>query len=230
MEFWNTLSDGLGTSFYSLGGGIVNFLPNLILAILVVIIGWIVGSILGRFVSQLIKSVRLDEALAKAGVADIVKRGGMNLNTGRFIGTLVEWFFIIVFLMAALNIIGLRDVNMFLSETVLTYLPKVIIAVLILLLAAVIADVMQKIVVASARSAEFRSAHMLGAITRWVIWIFGLLAALSHLGIADALIQAVFSGIVIAISLGVGLSFGLGGQEAAARFIEKTRQEFTKRD
>jgi small-conductance mechanosensitive channel len=228
MNFWNTLSDGLGASFTNLGVGILNFLPDLIIAVLVVVIGWVVGSLLGRVVAQVIKAVKLDDALTKAGVADIVKRGGMTLNTGRFIGTLVEWFFIVVFLIAALDILGLSQVNIFLSTVVVFYVPKVIVAILILLLAAVVADVMQKIVVTSARTAEFRSAHLLGAVTRWVIWIFGFLVALTHLGIAEALIQTIVTGVVVALSLALGLAFGLGGQDAASRFIEKTRQEITK--
>jgi len=227
---FDTWTAGLSQSFFSLWNGIISFLPNLIIAILIVIIGWVIGSLLGRFVSQIIKSLRVDEALRKAGVEDIVRRGGLHLNVGYFIGALVEWFVIIVFLIAAFDVLGLTQVNMFLYNVVLLYLPNVIVAVLVLLLAAVIGDVMQKVVVTSARAAEFRSAHLLGAVTRWTIWIFGLLVALSQLGIAQTFIQTIFTGVVIALSLALGLAFGLGGQDAASRFIEKTREEITRRD
>lgn len=226
----NTWTEGLSQSFFSLWNGIIVFLPDLIVAILIVVIGWIVGSLLGRLISQVIKSVNVDEALRKAGVEDTLRKGGVRLNAGNFIGALIRWFVIIVFLVAAFDVLGLTQVNQFLYNVVLLYLPNVIVAVLVLLLAAVIGDVMQKVVTTSARTAEIRSASLLGVVTRWTIWIFGLLVALSQLGIAAPFIQTLFTGVVVALSLALGLSFGLGGQDAAARFIEKTRQEITHKD
>lgn len=223
----DTWLNGLGASFWGVWAGVVAIIPNLIIAILIVIIGWLIGALLGRFVAQIIKAIRVDEALKRAGVDEGLRRGGLMLNSGKFLGTLVEWFVIVVFLVAAFDVLGLKEVNLFLQEVVLTYLPQVIVAVLILLVAAVIADIMQRVVVASARTAELRSAHLLGSITKWAIWIFAILVALSQLGIATSFINTVFTGVVIALSLAVGLSFGLGGQDAAARFIEKTRQEIS---
>lgn len=226
----DTWSNVLTVSFQNLWSGIVSFVPNLIIAVLIVIIGWLVGALIGRVVSQIIRSLKIDEALRKAGVEDSLARGGVMLNSGNFVGALVKWFIIVVFLVGAFDVLGLSRVNTFLQEVVLYYLPQVIVAVLILLVAAVIGDVMQKVVTTSARTAELRSARFLGTITRWSIWIFAILAALYQLGIAAAFIQTIFTGFIVALSLAVGLSFGLGGQEAAARFLEKTRQEITHKE
>ncbi|MEK7147993.1 MAG: hypothetical protein AAB758_01720, partial [Patescibacteria group bacterium] len=76
-----------------------------------------------------------------------------------------------------------------------------------------------------AKTAGVHSAHFAGAIAKWAIWIFAILVALSQLGIAAAFSQTLFTGLVIAISLALGLSFGLGGQQAAANFLEKLRGE-----
>lgn len=226
----NTWTSRLMDSFFGLWDGVASFIPNLVLAVIILVIGWLVGSLLGRFVSQIIKSINVDEALRKAGLESTLHRGGVRLNSGNFVGALVRWFVIVVFMVAAFDNLGLTQVNRFLSEVVLGYLPNVIVAVLVLLLAAVIGDVMQKLVVTSTRTAEIRSSHLLGVVTKWTIWIFGLLVALSQLGIAAPFIQTVFTGVVVALSLALGLSFGLGGQDAAARFIEKTRQEITHKD
>ena len=94
-----------------------------------------------------------------------------------------------------------------------------------LLVAGVLGDAVQRAVVASARAADIRSAGMLGAVARWSIWIFAFLIALAQLGIAAPFFQTLFTGFVIALSLAVGLSFGLGGQEAASDFIKKMRSE-----
>jgi hypothetical protein len=104
-------------------------------------------------------------------------------------------------------------------------LPQVIVAVLILLVSVVIADAVSKVVVGSAKAAGVRSANFLGTVTRWAIWIFAILAALVQLQIAVSFIQTLFTGVIVALSLAFGLAFGLGGQDAAAKWIEKTRSE-----
>lgn len=224
LQTWGNTITG---SFSGIWMGVVAFLPSLVAAIVIFVIGWIVGSLVGRLVSQLIKAIKLDAALEQAGFGAVVKRAGLNLNTGAFIGGLVEWFIVVAFLVASFEVLGLTQVNLFLQQVVLLYLPQVIVAVLILLVAVVIADVLSKIVSSSARAAHVRSANFLGTITKWAIWIFALLAALVQLGIAVGFIQTLFTGVVVALSLAFGLAFGLGGQEAAARWIEKTRSEIT---
>ncbi len=225
-----TWGDVLSRSFQNLWGGVISFLPQLVVAILIVVIGWLIGALIGRVVAQIIRSLRVDEGLRKAGVEEALARGGLTLNSGSFIGALIKWFIILVFLVAALDVLKLTQVNDFLQGVVLFYLPQVIIAVLILLVAAVIGDVMQKVVTTSAKTAEIKSARFLGSFTKWAIWIFAVLAALFQLNIASTFIQTIFTGVVVALSLAIGLAFGLGGQEAAARFIEKTRQEISHKE
>lgn len=215
----------LDSSFQNLFYGLVNFIPNLLVAIIIFVLGWLIGAGLGRVVAQLINSLKVNNALRSAGVDTITKRAGVELDAGKFIGALVKWFFIVVFLVAALDVLGLTEVNGFLRDVVLGYLPQVIVAVLILLIAAVVADIAKNIVTASARAAHMHASGFLGALTRWSIWIFAILAALTHLGIAGRLIETLFTGIVVALSLAVGLAFGLGGQDAAARYIARLQKE-----
>lgn len=227
VETWGNV---LTTTFQDLWGGVVMFVPNLIIAILIILVGWLVGALVGRVISQIVKSLKIDEALKRAGVEDALAKGGMLLNSGNFLGALVKWFIIVVFVVAAFDVLQLTQVNAFLREVVLGYLPRVIVAVFILLVSAVIGDVMQKIVTTSAKTAEIRSARFLGVVTKWSIWIFAILVAMVQLGIASVFIQTLFTGVVIAISLALGLSFGLGGQEAAAKFIDKTKHEISHKE
>ncbi len=92
-------------------------------------------------------------------------------------------------------------------------------------MAAVLADVVQKVVAGSAQAANLRSANLLGSLARWAIWIFAILAALDHLRIANDFIQPLFTGFVVALALAFGLSFGLGGQQAASRVIERMHEQ-----
>ncbi len=202
--------------------GVIEFVPNLIIAIVIFAVGWILASLIEKLVESLFKAFKVDAALKSAGLEDIVKRAGHNLNSGRFVGSLVKWFVIVVFLIASFDILHLSEVNMFLKDVVLSYLPQVIIAVLVLMVAVVVADAVQKLVIASARAAHVKSAVLLGKTSKWAIWIFAILTALYHLGIAPALVQTLFMGIVVAAALAAGLAFGLGGKEVAGRMLEKT--------
>lgn len=223
LETWGNV---LGQSFQNVWLGVAEFIPNLVVAIIIFIVGWLVGVLLGKVVAQIIRSIKLDTALRSAGFETLVNRGGFNLDSGVFIGALVKWFFIVVFLIAALDVLHLTQVNAFLND-VLSYLPRVIVAVLILLVGVVVADVMQKIVIGAAKAAEMKSSNFLGAVTKWSIWIFAVLTALLQLGIAVQFIQTLFTGVIVALALGFGLAFGLGGQQAAAGYLEKMRHEIS---
>ena len=225
VTWGNVLSESLNNIWL----GVAGFIPTFLAAIVIAAVGWIIGAILFRLVENLIKFSKLDGALRAAGFEKVVEKSGYKLDSGYFLGKLVEWFVIIVFLVAALSVLGLNDVTVFLSTVVLTYLPHVIVAVLIILIAAILAEAMQKVVVGAAKATEMKSVNFAGNITKWAIWIVAILAAVQELGIAVAFIQTLFTGIVIAISLALGLAFGLGGQDAAARYIEKVKGDLSDR-
>ncbi len=209
-------------SLQSIWFGIADFLPTLVIAIIIFAIGWILAALVEKLIEGLFKTFKIDQALKTAGLEDVVERSGHKLNSGRFVGSLIKWFIIVVFLVASFDVLGLQQVNDFLKSVVLSYLPNVIVAVLVIMVSAVIADAVHRIVVASARAAHIKSALMLGAVAKWSIWVFAVLAALYQLGIAQTLLNTLFMGIIVAIALALGLSFGLGGKEAAGEIVEKT--------
>ncbi|MFZ2038990.1 MAG: hypothetical protein WAV11_03595 [Minisyncoccia bacterium] len=224
-----TWGEVLSTSFKGIWFGVASILPNIIFAIVIILLGWLIGSVIEKLVIKLITASKLDNVLTSAGLRDLLNKGGINLNTGIFLGSLIKWFLIIVFLVASMEVLGLSQVNEFLRNVVLGYLPQVIAAVLILIFAAVVSEVVQKTVISSTKAAGFKQSNLLGSIVKWAIWIFAILMALTQLGIAVSLLNTLFMGIVVALALALGLSFGLGGQEAASRYIEKVRGEISNR-
>ena len=226
----NTWGEVLANSFTNLWNGIISFIPNIIIAIIIFVIGWLIGIFIDKLVRQAFHAMKIDNALRSAGVENALNRGGILLNSGAFVGGLIKWFIIVVFLLASFEVLGLTQVTDFLKNVVLGYLPQVIVAVLILLVAAVVAQTVQKIVAAGAKATNLAYANLMGSVAKWAIWIFAILTALVQLGIAVTLIQTLFMGVVVALSLAFGLSFGLGGQEAAARYIDKVRGEIADRN
>lgn len=226
LQTWGEI---FSQSLIGLWYGFITFVPGLLGAIILFIVGWIVGSIIGKAIAQLVAVLKVDSLFESAGAKEVLARAGLKLNVSGFIGALVKWFIVIVFLMASLEIIGLTQVNDFLREAVLYYLPKVIIASFVLVIATVLADAMKKVVKASAQAANIRSANMLGSITLYAIWTFAFIIALSELGIATAFMQILFTGFIAALAIALGLSFGLGGKEAAARAIEKVSEDMSSK-
>lgn len=222
---FTTWADVLSQSFQNLFYGLANFVPSVIVAIIIFVVGWLVGAGFGRVVAQIVDSLRIDQALKSTGIERVLSRAGFVLNSGKFLGFLVRWFFIIVFLVASLQVLNLTQVNNFLTTVVLGYLPRVIAAVLILLVAAVVAEAAQRVVAGSAKAAALHSAGFLGKVARYAIWIFAILVALDQLNVATAFVQTMFTGVVIAVSIAIGLAFGLGGQTSAARYLEHLQSE-----
>ena len=206
---------------------VLQYVPMIIAAIIVLIVGWIVGVILYRVIVELVKVLRIDDVMKSAGLDEAAKDLGFKLNTGRFLGTLVMWFVILGFLGASLQILGLTTVTIVLEQVVLLYLPHVIIAVLILILAAVVAEIVKKLVSGSARAAGSRHGNFAGTIAKWAIWIFAIMTVMTQLGIGADFVNTLFTGFVIALSIAFGMAFGLGGKDAAARTIEHIKNEMS---
>lgn len=221
----NQSATAVSGSFNDLWYTVISYLPAILAAVIVFLIGWLIAVILYRVVVEIVRVLKIDEALKAAGMNDAAKQAGFTLNIGKFLATLVEWFVILVFLVASLEILGLTQVTIYLQTVVLLYLPQVIVAALILILGAIVAEVVKGVVASSARAAGVHAGNFAGTVAKWAIWVTAIMAALTQLGIATTLLQTLFTGVVIALALAFGLAFGLGGREAAARVIEKVRQD-----
>jgi len=222
-------TDVVGASLGGLWLILMQYVPTIIAALIIFVIGLIFGTILYRAILEMCKLLRIDAVSRSSGMSDFAKEVGFNLDIGKFIATLVMWFIVLAFLLASLDILGLTRVTVFLEQVVLLYIPQVIVASIILVFAAVIADVVQKVVRGSAHAAgAHQGAHLAGAVAKWAIWILAILAALEQLGVAVSLIQTLLTGFVLAVGLAFGIAFGLGGKDAAARAIEHMRSEVTR--
>ncbi len=212
------------SSLQNLWIGAIAALGNIIGALVVLLIGLVIATALGALIERIINAMRLDKALKSLGLHEYFQRGGLSINSGKFFGKLVYWFFVIVFLLAATDILRFYSLSNFLKD-VLLYVPNVVVAALIMLAAVVVANFLRRLVNASVKSARLHSAHFLASLTWWAVIVFGFLAALSQLGVAVAIIQALVTGFIAMFALAGGIAFGLGGKDYAASLISKLREE-----
>ena len=228
MNSVQTWGEAITVSLLGLWERFVNFLPALVGAILVFVAGWIVAVALGKAVEHIVKIIRIDDVVEKAGTKGRLRKAGVELNIAKFFGELVKWFLILVFLMAATDILHLVQVTSFLNSIVL-YLPNVIVAAVILAVAFLVGNFAYAVIKGSTKIAGIVSATLLATIAKWAIVIFGFLAALIQLGVASSLINTIFIGFVAMLSLAGGLAFGLGGKDEAALILKKLRHEITEK-
>ncbi len=220
IQDWTSVIVG---SLQNLWVGFVGAIGSIIGALIVLLIGFVVAAGLGALVERIISVVKLDKALSSLGLQEYFNRAGISLNSGKFFGKIVYWFFVIVFLLAASDILGFYSLSAFLRETLL-YIPNVIVAVLIMLAAVIIANVLKKLVYASVKGAKLHAAKFLSSLTWWSVVIFGFFATLSQLGVAVAMINALVTGFVAMIAIAGGIAFGIGGKEYASHLISKLRE------
>ena len=228
MNSIQTWGQALSFSLVDLWIRFIGFVPTLIGALLVFLLGMIIASVLGKVVERIVRAIHVDHAIERLSIGEKLKEHGIDIAFSTFIGKLVQWFIIIVFLMAATDILGLNQVTSFLNNTIL-YLPNVVVATIILSIAFLLGSFVYTIVRSSTRAAGVMSATLLATIIKWSIIVFGLLAALLQLGIATSLVNTIFIGLVAALSLAIGLAFGLGGKDEAALILKKLREEITEK-
>ena len=196
------------------------------LALVLFVAGFVVGGALKTIIKRVCKRIRLDDVLMATGAQALAERIGVTLNTGVLIGTLAQWFAILFFLDLALNALNLEVANQFLGDVLLSYVPRIFIAAAILLVAFVLAHVAGRSVVLEATQAKLRGAKTLGRLTRVVVLVCAVLAALIQLHIMAELALILFAGMVFAVSLALGIAFGHGGRESAAEYLQSlTRKE-----
>ena len=222
-----TYGESLVVTFNKLLEGTVVFVPKLIFALVVFLVGLFVAVTLGRVVMQAIRALKVDHVLRNLGAEEYIERAGWHLDSGAFVGALVRWFFILVFLLAVFDILGLSAVSVFLSDVVLAYLPQVIVAALVLLVGAVVGDLAGHVVSGTARAAAMLSSGFLGSVARWAIWIFAFVAALLQLGLFQELLLTIIQAFVFMLAGAGALAFGLGGKEHASQFIEKLKRDMS---
>lgn len=202
----------------------IAFLPNFLVAVIILVVGWVVAVFVAKLVKQVLHSLKLDEVGDKLGLDEVSARTGVKMSVSGTIAWLVKWFLLIAIFLAAADIMQLTQISAFLNQ-VLMYIPSVIAGAAILLVGTMVASFLSKLVRHSVQAAGLSSADLLGAVTQWAVMIFTVLATLDQLKVASAFVQTLFTGIIAMLAIAGGLAFGLGGKEHANKVLNKVERD-----
>lgn len=204
--------------------GFLNFLPVLVGALIVFVIGWFFSIGAGKLITEILKRIRFNNIFEREGWKNALSRAEIKVDPAGFIGAIIKWILVIVFLLAAVEILGLTQFAGFL-KSVLDYLPNVIVAALIFVVTVIVVDIVEKVVRAGVESIKVGYGQMVSAVVKWSIWIFAILAILFQLGIARPFMETMFTGFVAMLTIALGLAFGLGGKDVASEMLQDLKRK-----
>jgi hypothetical protein len=211
----NMLLDSVRESMVQIGV----FLPRLLLAIVILIIGWLVAKAVRFAIVRTLRAINFNVVTEKAGIDHFLKQGGAEIDTIRVLGALFYWLVILAALMIASNSLDLAYVTDLIGRIVL-FVPKVMVAVVILVFGVYFARFVGAALTTYLHSIGVGEAGLVGRLALYAIVVFVVMIALDQMGLGDILRQA-FLIIVAAIALGLALAFGLGGQKRAGELIDR---------
>ena len=194
------------------------FIPNLLGAILILIIGWLAGAWLKFLVSKILGAVKLNALITGTAVDSFLKKAEIRGKIEDILGSTVRWLTIFIFFIAAVNILGLSTVSQVLNN-ILAYMPKVFSAAIVLLAGVLLAGLVESLVKGAVGSVAVSFSRFLGKLASWIVMIFATLAAISELGIAANFINTLITGTIAMLSLGLGLALGLGSKDIVKEIL-----------
>src|SRR5215207_2205013 len=190
------------------------FIPQLVGAIVILIVGYIVAKVLQAVVSRVLKAVGFDGWMERGGIKQFFDRAQTRETPATVLGKLVFWFVFIIAITMAADALGIRQVSVVLGQLI-AYIPSIVAAILILILAALLANFLSGIVRGATGS------DLLASIAQYAIIVYAVFAAITQLGIAVELTAPTFLILLGAVGLAAAIAFGIGGREVARDILEK---------
>lgn len=225
----NEVTVSTSNAFAGAWESVVEFLPLLFAAIMVFVIGWFISIGIGKLIAELLRKLKFNNIFKRTGWDGAFKKADIEVDPAQFIGVITKWIFVIIFLMISSDIIGWSSFTILLEQIVF-WIPNLIVSIIILVVAIIFADILEKIVRATIDRMGVASANFLGTLTKWVIFIIAILAILSQLKVAPSIVNSIIVGIVATFVIAFGLAFGLGGREEASKILKAFRKKIENTD
>jgi hypothetical protein len=194
----------------------LGFLPALVGAILILVLGWIIAGLLAGLVERGLKMIGFERAAQSTGISGFIQRSGSTWTASAIVAEIVKWFIRLIAIQAAASVLGLEQISQIINAIVL-WLPNLVVAIAIVVIGALIARFVSGLVRGSTSQMGFTNPDLLAGVAYYAIVVFAVIAAIDQLGIAETVVNTLFTGLVAMVVLAAGLAFGLGGQQTAAQ-------------
>lgn len=189
------------------------FLPTLIGAILILILGWVIALLLAKLIEKVLVSVGFERAVHHSGIGHVIESLSAKLTTSKLVAQLAKWFVFLIFVQAAANLLHMPQITAVINSIIL-YIPRVIVAIALVILGVLAGKFIAGILDRNG------SPHVLSTLANYAVVASAFIAAVDQLGIATTVVNTLFIGLVAAMALAAGLAFGLGGRDTAAKITQ----------
>ncbi|MBI2007134.1 MAG: hypothetical protein HYS83_00285 [Candidatus Blackburnbacteria bacterium] len=227
MQLFQVWQEAILLSWNQVWSSFIGFLPSFIGAILIFVIGILVAAWGRRLIEEILKVLKLEDLSKSSGFAEYLKKAEISLTATQLLGAVVKWLLLLVFFIAAAEILGLAIVSTTLTS-LLGYVPNVFAAALILGAGAFIANLADGLVRGALASVDHDAARPVGKLARWAVVLVAFFAAVDQLKIAPALVETFFQGLTWTLVLVLGLSIGLGSKDMVARVLDEWYKKLQK--
>jgi hypothetical protein len=205
----------------------LEFIPKLVGALLIFVLGLLVASLIKTAVMRLLTFAQIEPFAERIGLSRLLRGLNTEITTQEVLGEIIRWTIILVFLVPASEVLGLPQLSQLINGLV-DYIPNVVVAMIILMVAAIVADILSEVVGGASHALGASTASVLAVVSKYTVIVFGVMVALSELRIASDIINTLVTGIVAMVALAGGLAFGLGGKDTAAEILSSLKDKLQK--
>ena len=199
---------------------VIAYLPTLAFAVIVVIAGWLLAKAARFALVKAMRAINFNVLTERAGLDEFLKQGGIRSDTTDIFGILVYWLIVLAALLSAFNALGLPYLTDLLRQVVF-FVPKLMIALVILAFGAYFARFIAGAVMAYCRNVGIQDSDILGRLAQYAILAFVILLALEQMQIGGEIIRQSFLIILAGVVFALALAFGIGGKDWAAELLER---------
>lgn len=222
-----TVLDTFSETYYQ----IMSMAPNVLAAIVILVLGYIVAKLLARGTNAVCESIGLETAAERSGLTTSMRQVGIQRSVPAIVGLIVFWLLMCVSIMAGFRVLELQVLSEAMQQVV-NYIPKILVATVVVVIGLLVASFLRGVVATSADRVGVSYAEHLANGCYYVLALITFLAAASHLGLQLALLEKLILISFGALAVGFGLAIGLGGRDVFGGILSGyyIRQRFTTGD
>src|SRR5215813_10974903 len=194
----------------------MSYLPSLLVALIVLVVGWFIAGFLARLIARGLNAIGLERAVERSGIGHFIEQSGSRWTMSEIIAALIKWSIFLIFIQAAASLLGMAQITAIINSVIL-FIPKLIVALAIIVFGSLIARFVAGLARGSLAEVGFGGGGLIAKLAQYAIIGFAIVAAFNQIGVAQTVVNTLLVGLIGSIALALGLAFGLGGREVAAQ-------------